>query len=122
MAVTTVEAGTEGTAACSYDFLLHLESQATKASQGLGGAGKTFVYLPSHTQPILSCQDGPGRLLSSLVRVIMSELPPDFMLPEVIQVLLDCGGYTFAGAEALSPGQSMRKSRDQTWLLLLLMS
>lgn len=102
MAAAPVKPGSEGTAVSQHEFLFKATSEATAARQQIRDAGGASLQSQPQDELIfLPCQDGPGRLPSTLVRVIVSGLPADFMLPGVIRTLLECAGYTLGGTEGV---------------------
>ena len=102
MACAPVRAGGEGSASSQLDFHFHSTPGATEARQQIRDSGGTTLTLPDIQQPVfIPCLDGPGRLPSTLVRIIISGLPPDFMIPGAIRVLLESAGYITGGAEGV---------------------
>ena len=102
MACAPVRAGGEGSHSSQMEYLFHSTAAATEARQQLRDTGGTTLTLPTAQQPIfVPCLDGPGRLPSTLVRVVVSGLPADFMIPGAIRVLLECAGYVTGGAEGV---------------------
>ena len=102
MACAPVTAKGEGTRSFQMEYLFHSTPEATEARQHLRDLGGATLTLPTRPQPVLvPCLDGPGRLPSSLVRIVVSGLPPDFMIPGGVRVLLESAGYTTGGAEGV---------------------
>ena len=102
MACAPVRAGGEGSHSSQMEYLFHSTAAATEARQQLRDSGGATLILPTAQQPIfVPCLDGPGRLPSTLVRVVVSGLPADFMIPGAIRVLLECAGYVTGGAEGV---------------------
>ena len=92
----------EGAAGYQYDFVSYSTPTATEATQGLRDSGGASLQLTAcEDQIFLPCQDGPGRLPCTLVRVIVSGLPADLLVPGVVQTLLQCAGYTLGGVNGV---------------------
>lgn len=96
IAADQVRTGQDGTPTSQWDFLFDTTDAAVATRQGLRDAGGVNLTVPGRPTPVwLSVRDGPGRLPSSLVRIVVSNLPADFMVPGVIRSLLASAGYPF---------------------------
>ena len=75
-----VRTGQEGTAQCQWKFLFHSAPDSVAARQRIRDTGVFHTQLRAAEHAVsLPIIDGPGRLPSSLIRVVVSNLPPDFM-------------------------------------------
>ena len=99
---TPVTATGEVTRSYQVDYAFFPTAEGTEARQQLRDLGGATLTVPISQQLVfLPCLDGPGRLPSSLVRIVVSGLPFDFMIPGAIRVLLESAGYTTGGSEGV---------------------
>ena len=69
-------------------------AESVRVRQDLRDTGHVLLEPPGHEGPIhLPCKEGPGRPLSTFVRIVVSNLPAEFMMPGVIRSLLNSAGY-----------------------------
>lgn len=88
-----VTAGQEGSAQSQWDFLFHSQGASAQQRQSLVDAGHIRIPLPSVGEELfVPVRDGPGRLPSSLTKIVVSNLAPDFMTQGVICSLLESAG------------------------------
>ena len=72
----------------------------TQIRLGMVDAGAVDVHIPGRALAIsVRVRQGPPRLSSRWVRVIVSGLHEDFMIPGVISTLLESAGYVAGGEE-----------------------
>ena len=90
--VGPVRAGQEGTSASQYDVLFRRDGESVQARQSLRDHGYHTVQT-QHMLVVIPVRDGPGRLPSSLTKIVISNLPADFMTRGVTRCLLESAGY-----------------------------
>ena len=75
-------------------------AESVQVRQDLRDTGHVLLELPGHEGPKhLPCKEGPGRLPSTFVRIVVNNLPADFMMPGVIKSLLSSAGDEPGGTE-----------------------
>lgn len=89
-----VRDGRTGTSSSQYDFLFRRPLESIHARQTLRDQGYCNLALSDDTIVVVPVRDGPGRLPTTLTRIVVSNLPGDFMAPGVIPSLLESAGYT----------------------------
>lgn len=94
-AAGAVKSGQEGTSRSQWDFLFTREAQSAQIRQGLVDTGYCTLHLASAREDVtVAVRDGPGRLPSSLTKIVVSNLPADFMTRGVVSSLLESAGYS----------------------------
>ena len=94
-AAGAVKPGQEGTSRSQWDFLFTREAHSAQIRQGLVDTGYCTLHLASvHEDVTVAVRDGPGRLPSSLTKIVVSNLPADFMTRGVVSSLLESAGYS----------------------------
>lgn len=89
-------AGQEGSSASQYDVLFRRDADSVQARQNLRDQGYYAAQAPD-ALVVIPVRDGPGRLPSSLTKIVISNLPADFMTPGVTKSLLESAGYETGG-------------------------
>lgn len=91
-----VRSGQEGGQNSQHDFLFGRDTDSSVQRQTLRDQGGVYTPSASHgDQGVwLPLRDGPGRMPTSLTKVVISNLPAEFMIPGVTKSLLESAGYT----------------------------
>ena len=92
-AVGSVSPDTLGTRGSQWEIVFHDDEGPTTARQQLRDAGGLSLQLPAHEEVFIHCRDGPGHLPSHMVRLVVGNLPADYMIPGLISTLLESAGY-----------------------------
>ena len=92
----------EATPLSQWDMMFHMADAATAARQGLRDEGGVQIALSGLSAPVwVVLREGPGRLPSVFVRVVVSNLPGDFMVPGAVACLLESAGYALGGDDGV---------------------
>ena len=92
----------EATPLSQWDMMFHMADAATAARQGLRDEGGVQIALTGLSAPVwVVLREGPGRLPSVFVRVVVSNLPGDFMVPGAVACLLESAGYALGGDDGV---------------------
>ena len=90
--------GQEGSHDMAWLFSFREGDEHTQVRLGMVDSGIVHLHIPGRVPAVtVRARQGPPRLGTRWVRVIVSGLHEDFMIPGVIQSLLESAGYAAGG-------------------------